>query len=82
LAVPPSSQAPASAAKPSLLKRRTAQLTLKLPVSHRGPEGEKRLILMRHLTRHLYYFVSGKMQSEQLGEFCCSSRPLRLNDAS
>jgi hypothetical protein len=41
----------------------------------------KRLILMRHLARHLYYFVSGKMQSEQLGEFCCSSRPLRLNDA-
>jgi hypothetical protein len=41
----------------------------------------KRLILMRHLAKHLYYFVSGKMQSEQLGEFCCSSRPLRLNDA-
>jgi len=45
-------------------------------------ETEKRLILMRYLTRHLYYFVSGKMQNEQLGEFCCSSRPLRLNDAS
>jgi hypothetical protein len=44
-------------------------------------DTEKRLILMRHLARHLYYFVSGKMQSEQLGEFCCSSRPLRLNDA-
>jgi len=45
-------------------------------------DTEKRLTLMRHLARHLYYFVSGKMQSEQLGEFCCSSRPLRLNDAS
>lgn len=45
-------------------------------------DTEKRLILMRHLVRHLYYFVSGKMQNEQLGEFCCSSRPLRLNDAS
>lgn len=45
-------------------------------------DTEKRLILMRHLTRHLYYFVSGKMQNEQLGEFCCSSRALRLNDAS
>jgi hypothetical protein len=45
-------------------------------------DSEKRLILMRHLARHLYYFVSGKMQNEQLGEFCCSSRPLRINDAS
>ncbi len=45
-------------------------------------DTERRLILMRHLARHLYYFVSGKMHNEQLGEFCCSSRPLRLNDAS
>jgi hypothetical protein len=45
-------------------------------------DTERRLTLMHYLTKHLYYFVSGKMQSEQLGEFCCSSRPLRLNDAS
>jgi len=25
----------------------------------------------------LYLFISGKMESEQLGEFCCSSRPVR-----
>jgi hypothetical protein len=33
--------------------------------------------MMLLVARHLYLFVSGKMQVEQLGEFCCSSRPLR-----
>lgn len=30
------------------------------------------------LVKHLLLFVSGKMQVEGLGEFCCASRPLRL----
>jgi len=33
--------------------------------------------MMVLLARHLFLFVSGKMQAGQLGEFCCSSRPLR-----
>lgn len=33
--------------------------------------------MMAMLTKHLTLFVGGKMQSERLGEFCCSSRPLR-----
>ena len=33
--------------------------------------------MMVLVANHLYLFVSGKMQVEQLGEFCCSSRPLR-----
>ena len=33
--------------------------------------------MMVLLARHLYLFVAGKMQVGQLGEFCCSSRPLR-----
>ena len=33
--------------------------------------------MMVLLARHLYLFVSGKLQAGQLGEFCCSSRPLR-----
>jgi len=33
--------------------------------------------MMLLVARHLFLFVSGKMQVEQLGEFCCSSRPLR-----
>lgn len=33
--------------------------------------------MMTMLARHLYLFVSGKMQVEGLGDFCCASRPLR-----
>jgi hypothetical protein len=29
------------------------------------------------LVRHLALFVSGKMEVEGLGDFCCASRPLR-----
>ncbi len=41
------------------------------------PDTEKRLEMMRLVAMHLYLFVSGKMQVEGLGEFCCASRPLR-----
>jgi hypothetical protein len=34
--------------------------------------------MMALLTKHLLLFVSGKMQVEGLGEFCCASRPLRI----
>ncbi len=34
------------------------------------------LRLMIMVARHLCLFVSGKMQVEGLGEFCCSSKPL------
>jgi hypothetical protein len=34
--------------------------------------------MMSLLTKHLFLFVSGKMQVEGLGEFCCASRPLRV----
>ena len=40
-------------------------------------DTEKRLEMMRLIAMHLYLFVSGKMQVEGLGEFCCASRPLR-----
>lgn len=39
-----------------------------------------RLTHMNQLTRHLLYFVSGKMQESRLGDFCCSSRAVRLNE--
>ncbi len=41
-------------------------------------EKEKLLRMMTMLVRHLALFVYGKMEVEGLGEFCCSSRPLRL----
>lgn len=39
-------------------------------------EGRRRMMVM--LTKHLALFVSGKMRIEGLGEFCCASRPLRM----
>ncbi len=35
------------------------------------------LVAMGACVRHLCLFVSGKMQVEGLGEFCCSAKPLR-----
>ena len=43
-----------------------------------GDAGDQqRVRMMAMLARHLYLFVTGKLQVEQLGEFCCSSRPIR-----
>ena len=41
-----------------------------------------RLAMMRLIASHVYYFVSGKLQIDQLGEFCCSSRDLRLGGSN
>lgn len=41
------------------------------------PETAKRVKLAVLVARHIVYFVSGKMQVAGLGEFCCSSKPLR-----
>ena len=41
------------------------------------PQMQARLGLMAMVARHLCLFVAGKMQVAGLGEFCCSSRPLR-----
>lgn len=41
------------------------------------PEAEKRARLAAMVTRHLFLFVTGKMQVAGLGEFCCAARPLR-----
>jgi hypothetical protein len=40
-------------------------------------KSAQRQRMMAMLVRHLALFVSGKMQVERLGEFCCASRPLR-----
>jgi len=40
-------------------------------------DSAQRALMMALVARHLHLFVSGKMETEQLGEFCCSSRPLR-----
>jgi hypothetical protein len=40
-------------------------------------DAERRRRMTVFLVKHLLLFVSGKMQVEGLGEFCCASRPLR-----
>lgn len=40
---------------------------------------KQNVTLMTMVANHLYLFVSGKMQVEQLGEFCCASKPIRNN---
>jgi hypothetical protein len=52
---------------------------LTLP-AERGSAQENRGMharMMALVANHLFLFVSGKMETNQLGEFCCSSRPLR-----
>lgn len=39
--------------------------------------SRERQRMMTMLVRHLALFVTGKMQVEGLGDFCCASRPLR-----
>lgn len=42
------------------------------------PRDTGRLLLMMALvTRHLCHFVTGKLEEAWMGEFCCSSRPVR-----
>ena len=44
--------------------------------SQNAVEKRQRLRLMAMVAKHLHLFVSGKLEVEGLGEFCCSSRPL------
>jgi len=43
-------------------------------------EGAPLLVMMRFVARHLALFVAGKLAEQGVGEFCCSSRPLRESD--
>jgi len=45
------------------------------------PDTGQRARMMVLVARHLHLFISGKMETRQLGEFCCSSRPLRRDAA-
>jgi hypothetical protein len=44
--------------------------------SEEGP-SEQHARMMGWVANHLYLFISGKMETEQLGVFCCASKPLR-----
>ena len=45
-------------------------------------DAARRRRMMTLLVRHLLLFVSGKMQVNGLGEFCCASRPLRTEPST
>jgi hypothetical protein len=45
-------------------------------------DSPRRLRLAAMVARHLALFVGGKLEVAGLGEFCCSSRPLRAGDAA
>ena len=45
-------------------------------------ETTDRLQLMAMIFNHLYLFISGKLQVAKLGEFCCSSKPIRTGAGS
>jgi len=45
-------------------------------------ETTDRLQMMKMISSHLYLFVSGKMQVAELGEFCCSAKPIRTGTGS
>ena len=40
------------------------------------PDIVQRLKMMALVGNHLFLFVSGKMETSELGDFCCSSKPL------
>jgi hypothetical protein len=46
------------------------------------PEEASPRRMMVLLVKHLALFVRGKLEVEGLGEFCCSSRPLRLESST
>jgi hypothetical protein len=50
---------------------------LTLDADHADAAARARMMTL--LANHLYLFVAGKLEVEQLGEFCCASRPLRAN---
>ena len=40
-------------------------------------DAGQRARMMAWVANHLHLFISGKMEVQQLGDFCCASRPLR-----
>ena len=43
-------------------------------------ETTDRATMLKMICNHLYLFIAGKMQVAELGDFCCSSKPIRQAD--
>ena len=48
-----------------------------LTLEPENPDTQQRARMMGWVAHHLFLFTSGKMETEQLGDFCCASKPLR-----
>ena len=42
-----------------------------------GEDDARLARMMALVANHLFLFISGKMETEALGEFCCASKPIR-----
>jgi hypothetical protein len=40
-------------------------------------DSDQRARMMGWVVNHLFLFISGKLETEKLGDFCCASKPLR-----
>lgn len=49
---------------------------LRMEPDHPDSAGRQRMMAL--LAKHVVLFITGKIEVEGLGEFCCASRPLRL----
>ncbi|MFZ2099780.1 MAG: hypothetical protein WAU86_04370 [Oricola sp.] len=47
-----------------------------------APDTARTVRLGAMVVRHLALFVGGKLQEDGLGDFCCSSRPIRQSETS
>ncbi len=45
-------------------------------------DAARHIATMRALARHLALFIGGKLENAGFGEFCCSSRPLRVESTA
>jgi hypothetical protein len=75
------SDRPTAAAGELLRLREVAYRYNLVQLEPEHPETAQRLLLLGMVTRHLHLFVSGKLEVAELGDFCCSSRPVHGESA-
>ena len=49
---------------------------------YRLNEDRSKIVLSAMVAMHLLLFIRGKLESQKLGEFCCSSKSLRTQQSS
>lgn len=51
-------------------------------IAANGEADANKIIIARlgRIAKHLNLFIIGKFENSKLGEFCCASKPIRLNE--